>query len=218
MLDSRDNSVLKSLKELRKQEDDRVKKEQAEVQARAEAERKAKADAERKAKEDVERAKREEEERVRKIEQEKLAREREEHLRLEEAERKARIDAEAQLQRERMHLEAQVKTATKAKGLPMGVIVGIAVARLMLAEGQKKIELLMADLTKAKSDAERIAIQKQIDDVKARTHASSSSGGGTRPAATRDGKDKKESAPAVAPSFIKPRKPVTDDPLEGLKL
>ena len=154
-----------------------------------------------------------------------------------------------------MHLEAQVKTATKAKGLPMGVIVGIAVAvlvigggiffkiksdhekqlaiqqdatakaakeaeqaRLMLAEGQKKIELLMADLTKAKSDAERIAIQKQIDDVKARTHASSSSGGGTRPAATRDGKDKKESAPAVAPSFIKPRKPVTDDPLEGLKL
>jgi hypothetical protein len=252
MLDSRDNSVLKSLKELRKQEEDRVKKERAEADARAEAERRTKEDAERKAKEETARAKREEEERIRRIEAEKEAREREERLRLEESERRARIEAETQLQQERMRLEAHAKTAAKAHGAPMGLIVGIVVAvlviaggvifkiksdhekqlaaqqaesdrqrereKLRLAEQEKKMELLEASFKKqiaeAKSDAERLAIQKQLDDARAKSHASS--GGGSKPSAV--GKDKKESAPTVAPDLIKKKKDVSLDPLDGLKL
>lgn len=256
MLDSRDNSVLKSLKELRKQEEDRVKKERAEVEARADAERRAKEDAERKSKEATERAKREEEERLRRTEEEKASREREERIRLEESERRARIEAETHLQKERMRLDAQVKTAAQKKGTPVNVIIAIVAVvlmiaggiiykikadhekqraadiaaraserereRLRLAEQEKKMELLEASfkkqLAEAKSDAERLAIQKQYDDAKARSHVAS---GGARTAATKEKKDTGSgaaAAPAPAPALIKTKKAVSDDPLEGLKL
>ena len=251
MLDSRDNSVLKSLKELRKQEEDRVKKERAEAEARADAERRAREDAERKAREEAERAKREEEERVRRAAEEKEAREREERIRLEESERRARIEAETHLQKERMRLEAQVKTAVQAKKTPIGAIVGIVAVvlliaggiiykikadhekqlaaqqaerdrerereKLLLAEQEKKMELLEASfkkqLAEAKSDAERLAIQKQYDDAKARTHAAT--GGGSRSSAKSE---KKEPSAVPAPALIKSKHSVSDDPLEGLKL
>ena len=249
-MDSRDNSVLKSLKELRKQEEDRVKKERAEAEARAEAERKAKEEAERKAREDAERARREEEDRIRRIEEEKHAQEREGRLRVEESERRARIEAETKLQQERMRLEAQVKTASKEKGVPVGMIVALVAVVLVIAGGiiykikadhekqlaaqqaerdrerekdklrvaelEKKAEQIEANLKKqlaeAKSDAERLAIQKQIDDAHARTRAA---GGGAKHAAPSD---KKDSTPAVAPDLIKKKKDVSLDPLEGLKL
>lgn len=255
MLDSRDNSVLKSLKELRKQEEERVKKERAEADARADAERKAKEDAERKAKEDVERAKREEEDRVRRIQEEKEAREREERIRIEESERRARIEAETQLQQERMRLDAQVKSATKAKGIPVGAIVGIIAvvlviaggiifkiksdhekqlaaeqearakeseaARLREAELEKKFELTIGSLNKqiaeAKSETERAALQKQLDEARAnRAHATG--GGSNRAAASKDKGDKGKESSAPAPVLIKSKKSVSDDPLDGLKL
>lgn len=254
MLDSRDNSVLKSLKELRTQEEERVKKERAAAEAKAEAERRAKEEAERKVKEEAERAKREEAERVRRVEEERLAREREERLRLEEAERRARVEGEVKLQQERMRLEVQAKSAAKGKSTPVGAIIGVAVvalvlaggvifklkadhqkqlaaqqeqsareneiARLRLAEEQKRFEQLEASfktqLAAAKSDAERAAIQKQLDDARdarARTHASTAS-------ATRSStaKEKKESAASPAPVLIREKKSVSNDPLEGLKL
>jgi hypothetical protein len=254
MLDSRDNSVLKSLKELRKQEEDRVKKERAEAEARADAERRAKEEVERKAREETEHAKREEEARLRRAEEEKLAREREERLRLEEAERRARIDGEVKLQQERMRLEVQAKSAAKGKSTPMGAIIGIVAlvlviaggvifkikadhqkqlaaqqeksareteaARLRLAEEEKRFEQLEASfkrqLAEAKSDAERASIQKQLDDaVRARSRASSSTPSRSASSKEKD-KDKKESAPATAPALIKGKRPVSDDPLEGL--
>jgi hypothetical protein len=255
MLDSRDNSVLKSLKELRKQEEDRVKKERAEVEARADADRRAKEDAERKAKAEVERAKREEEDRLRRAEEEKEAREREERIRLEEAERRARIEADTKLQQERMRLDAQVKTAAhQSKKTPVGAIIGIVAVvliiaggiivknkgdhekqrladqverdrerelqKLRMAEQEKKMELLEASfkkqLAEAKSDAERLAIQKQLDDARARSRAVT--GSGTK--APSAPKDKKEPSSGSAPAheLIRGRKPVSDDPLEGLKL
>ena len=67
-------------------------------------------------------------------------------------------------------------------------------------------------LAEAKSDAERAAIQKQLDDARAHTRAS----GAARPSA-KD-KDKKDSTPTVAPELIKRKKDVSLDPLEGLKL
>ena len=251
-LDSRENSVLKSLKELRKQEEDRVKKERAEAEARAEAERRSREDAERKAKDDAERARREEEERVRRLEAEKQAHEREGKLRLEESERRARIEAETKLQQERMRLEAQVKTAGQAKGVPVGPIIAVVAVvlviaggiiykiksdheaqnaaataerdkerereKLRLAEQEKKMELLEANfkkqLSEAKSDAERLALQKQYDDARARSHTASSGGG--KAAASKD--KAKDSTPTVAPDLIKKKKDVSLDPLEGLKL
>jgi len=249
-LDSRENSVLKSLKELRKQEEDRVKKERAEAEARAEAERRAKEEAERKAREDAERARREEEDRLRRIEEEKLAHEREGKLRLEESERRARIEAETKLQQERMRLEAQAKTAGHAKGVPVGPIVAIVAVVLIIAGGiiykiksdhekqlaeqaaerdravereklraaeqEKRFEAMEASLKKqiaeAKSDAERAAFQKQLDDAtRARSHASSGRSSPPR-------EKVKESAPKAAPDLIKKKKDVSLDPLEGLKL
>ncbi|HEX7506107.1 MAG TPA: hypothetical protein VF550_05000, partial [Polyangia bacterium] len=87
-------------------------------------------------------------------------------------------------------------------------------------EQEKKMELLEASfkkqLAEAKSDAERLAIQKQYDDAKARSHAAS---GGTRTAATKDKKDTGSGASAApAPALIKTKKAVSDDPLDGLKL
>jgi len=257
MLDSRDNSVLKSLKELRKQEEERVKKERAEAEARTEAERKAKEDTERRAKEAAEKAKREEEERQRRVQEQKEAQEREGRLRVEEAERRARIEAETKLQQERMRLEAQAKTAAKAaKNFPMGAIVGIVVAvavvaggiifkiksdhakqlrdqqaqqekisreaekvSLRLLEEQKKFEQMEANFKRqiaaAKNDAERAAIQKQLDDAR-RTRAPSSP---PKTATASKDKDKKETAaPSAPPKLIKDKKEVSLDPLEGLKL
>jgi hypothetical protein len=249
-LDSRENSVLKSLKELRKQEEERVKKERAEAEARAEAERRAKEEAERKAREDAERARREEEERLRRIEQDKLAQEREARLRLEESERRARIEAETKLQQERMRLEAHAKVAAKEKGVPVGLIVAVVAVVLVIAGGviykiksdhekqlaaqqaerdrerekeklrvaelEKKAEQIEANLKRqlaeAKSDAERLAIQKQLDDATRARHAS----GGGRPAGAA--KEKKEATPTATPELIKKKKDVSLDPLEGLKL
>jgi membrane protein involved in colicin uptake len=251
MLDSRDNSVLKSLKELRKQEEDRVKKERSEAEARADSERRAKEDAERKTKDAADHAKREEEDRIRRAVEEKEAREREERIRVEESERRARIEAETHLQQERMRLEAQVKTAVQAKKTPVGAIVGIVAVVLLiaggiiykiksdhekqratdiaareseretekrrLAEQERKMELLEASFKKqiaeAKSDAERLAIQKQYDDAK-RSH---SSGTSAKAAGKTDKKDP-GSASTPAPALIKTKKAVSDDPLDGLKL
>jgi len=69
-------------------------------------------------------------------------------------------------------------------------------------------------LAEAKSDAERAAIQKQLDDARAHTRASSPS---PRPSASRE-REKKEAPPAVAPDLIKKKREVSLDPLEGLKL
>ena len=251
MLDSRDNSVLKSLKELRKQEEDRVKKERAEAEVRAEAERRTREEAERKVKEDSERAKREEAERILRAEMEKEAREREERIRVEESERRARIEAETHLQKERMRLEAQVKTAVQAKKAPVGAIVGIVAVVLMIAGGiifkiksdhekqraadqaerdrerereklrmaeqERKMELLEASfkkqLAEAKSDAERLAIQKQLDDARARSRAANP---GSKAAPKTDKKD--PGSPSGSVPVIHGKKAVSDDPLEGLKL
>jgi Skp family chaperone for outer membrane proteins len=98
MFDRPENSVLFSLKELRRLEDERVK---AEADAR-----RAQAEAERRARDEETRRAREEEERRRRAESEREAREREDRLRVEEAERRARVEGELKL-RAQQHLEEQ---------------------------------------------------------------------------------------------------------------
>ena len=104
--DRPENSVLFSLKELRRFEDERVKAEADARRAQAEAERRAKVEAEQRARDEETRRAREEEERRRHAESEREARQREDRLRLEEAERRARVEGELKL-RERQLLEEQ---------------------------------------------------------------------------------------------------------------
>jgi len=131
MSDRRENSVLFSLKELRKIEDDRVQREQDELAARREAERAAKEAADRAARDLEERLRREEQERTRRAEDEKQARAREERMRLEEAERRARVEADMQLQQERMRLEVQ----HRAKNSPVKAVLGVSLVIIAIAGG-----------------------------------------------------------------------------------
>ena len=95
--DRPENSVLFSLKELRRFEDERVKAEADARRAQAEAERRAKVEAEQRARDEETRRAREEEERRRRADSEREARQREDRLRVEEAERRARVEGELKL-------------------------------------------------------------------------------------------------------------------------
>lgn len=100
--DRPENSVLFSLQELRRREDERVKAEADARRAQAEAERRAKVEAEQRARDEEARRQREEEERRRRAESEHEARQREDRLRLEEAERRARVEGELKLREQQL--------------------------------------------------------------------------------------------------------------------
>jgi hypothetical protein len=125
-----ENSVLFSLKELRRLEDDRQRQEDDDRRAKAESERQARADEERRIREEQERKVREEQDRVRRIEEERVARDREDHMRLQEAERRARVEGEVRLQEQRMRLEANVQAPHKS---PIKLIVGVVGVVVVLA-------------------------------------------------------------------------------------
>ena len=162
MAEAQENSVLTSLKELRRQEEERVRQEKAKAEARSEAERQAKEETERRAKEEAEQARRDEEDRKKRAEEEKVAREREERLRVEEAERRARVDAEMRLQRERMQLEVQAKAAVQARPAPKGLIIGIVIGVLVI--GAAVVAKIKSDHAAAETQA-RIAAQKEKDEL-----------------------------------------------------
>jgi hypothetical protein len=104
--DRPENSVLVSLKELRRLEDERLEAEANARRARAEAERRAKLEAEQRTRDEETRRAREEEERRRRAESEREERQREDRIRVEEAERRALVEGELKL-RERRLLEEQ---------------------------------------------------------------------------------------------------------------
>lgn len=104
--DRPENSVLFSLRELRRLEDERVRAEADARRAQAEAERRAKVEGEQRARDEETRRAREEEERRRRAESEREAREREDRLRVEEAERRARVEGELKLKEQQL-LEEQ---------------------------------------------------------------------------------------------------------------
>jgi hypothetical protein len=126
MSDRHENSVLVALRELRGIEDERVKREQEEARARIEAERAAKEAAERRAREEAAALRAAEEDRLRRIEEEKIAKVREEQLRIEEADRRARVDGEMKLQEQRMRLEIQARAGKS----PLKAIAGVTILLL----------------------------------------------------------------------------------------
>ena len=117
------NSVLFSLNELRRLEDERVKAEADARRAQAEAERRAKAEAEQRARDEETRRAREEEERRRRAESEREARQREDRLRLEEAERRARVEGELKLREQQLLGEQRQR---HQQGRPFGRSAGTA--------------------------------------------------------------------------------------------
>jgi hypothetical protein len=123
--DRPENSVLFSLNELRRREDERVKAEADARRAQAEAERQAKLEAEQRARDEEARRARDEDERRRRAESEREARAREDRLRLEEAERRARVEGELRL-RERQLLEEQRQR--HVQGRRFGRRAGVAAA------------------------------------------------------------------------------------------
>jgi hypothetical protein len=149
------NSVLFSLRELRRIEDDRVKKEQDEARARAEAERSAKEAADRAAREAEERRRLDEEERARRAKEEEEARHREDAMRLQEAERRARVEGELRINEERMRLDAQ----HRAKSSPVKAVVGVAAVLVLIGGGlgYKMYSQHQEELAKVQAEKERIA-------------------------------------------------------------
>ena len=157
----RENSVLFSLRELRRIEDDRVKKEQETSRAKAEAERQAKEAAERASREAEERRIRDEAERVRLAKEEETHREREGNLRVQEAERRARVEGEMRINEERMRLEMQ----HKKKHSPVKAVLGVALVLVLIGGGigYKMYSQHQAELATERAERARIEAQARKD-------------------------------------------------------
>ena len=243
MAERRENSVLFSLKELRNIEDGRVKKEKEDAEARVAAELAAKEAAERAVREAEERKRREEEDRLRRVEEDKENRIREEQMRLQEAERRARVEGEVRLQEQRMQLEAQAQREHKS---PIKAILGVtgvlvviagglgykmytdhqaelAVERTKLVDAQAAAQAarteLEARLASIQKDMDAKLAQAQTDAERAQIRAEAAQ---RREAvasthSSRHG-TKGESTPSSTPPprRVAGKKDVSDNPLEGL--
>jgi hypothetical protein len=245
MPEQRENSVLFSLKELRRIEDDRIRQEESDAQARVESERRAREDAERRARDEVERRRREEEDRVRRIEEEKVAHEREGHMRLQEAERRARVEAETRLQEERMRLEIQHKKHKSPMPIVLtvaGVMVlvgGIIVYKVNAAAEERRVAELRAKEESAAAESARIRREadeklRQLEKMIAEKEKALATAKTDEERAqirrdierAREGRrgstGRRQPAEAAPPPPPKPgireKKKISDDPLEGLKL
>jgi colicin import membrane protein len=247
MAEAQENSVLTSLKELRRQEEERVRQEKATAEAKADADRRAKEEAERRAKEEVEQARRDEENRKKRAEDEKLARERAESLRVEEAERRARIDAEMKLQHERMRLEVQAKAAVQTKPAPKGLIIGIVIGVLVIGVGV--VAKIKSDHAAAEAQARIVAqkerdellrkqqeqemafqakidkLTKQLGEAKSEADrealrqqiAEASSRRAASGAASRPRQKESAAKPEAPQKLIKDKKTISNDPLDGIQ-
>jgi hypothetical protein len=151
--DRSESSVLLSLKELRRLEDERVKAEAEARRAQADAERRTKAEAEQRTRDEETRRVREEEERRRRAESERDARQREDRLRLEEAERRARVEGELRL-REQQRLDKHRQRQHLGRSAWMAAAAAVT---LFLAAGGG-----VAAWTSGKHQAEKKALEQEI--------------------------------------------------------
>src|SRR5262249_6732108 len=125
MAERRENSVLFSLSELRKIEEDRIRQEDDARKAAAEAARRAQEEAEARGRAEGERKREEGDDFAmrERLEKEKLAHEA--HHKIQEVERRARVEADAKLREQQMHLEMQIQMKHKAPIKAIVTVVGI---------------------------------------------------------------------------------------------
>ncbi len=159
-----ESSVLFSLRELQKIEEDRLHEEQvAEQHARDEAQRARTADAERQRQIEVDRLRAAEEAASRALED----RERQQHmerLHLEEAELRARIEAAAELESQRLALESELHRMERARKRPMRILSAVWVAALAIGLGvymQRNAHHVEADTIAA---AQHATMVHQLDE------------------------------------------------------
>jgi hypothetical protein len=134
MAERRPDSLLFSLKELRRIEEDRVKQEEDDVKRRREAEVQAQEEAVRRIQAEEERKRQEAEDKIRREQEEKERLQREGQLRLQEAERRARVEAEMQLQRQRMAMEMEAQSAQR-KSMLWKSLVGLFILFIIVGGG-----------------------------------------------------------------------------------
>ncbi|HXU00398.1 MAG TPA: hypothetical protein VN903_05370 [Polyangia bacterium] len=238
-----ENSVLFSLRELRRIEDDRVKKEQDAARAKAEAERQAKEASDRAAREAEERRVRDEADRARQAREDADERQRQDHLRLQEAERRARVEGEMRINEERMRLEIQ----HKKKHSPVKAVVTVAGVLVLIGGGvwykmhsdhqaelaQERAEKARIEMEAKKAqamlEAKLVGIEKSMNDQlsKAKTEeerqkiraaaAEARAAAQGKTATKHSGSSSKTAEPekkTVVPNFKK--RDIPDDPTLGL--
>lgn len=148
--EKRENSVLFSLRELRKIEDERVQ-EETDAQKKAEDDRvRAQQDAERRQREEEQAARSAAEAAERNRIEMDDRRRREEELRLAETEARARVEAQARLEEQRLKMEMQVKHVEAANKKPKALlavagvlvvlVVGLGIFLYQRNEASKKKE------------------------------------------------------------------------------
>jgi hypothetical protein len=235
----RENSVLFSLRELRRIEDDRVKKEQEAARAKAEAERQAKEASERAAKDAEERRIRDDAERARLAREEEEHREREGNLRVQEAERRARVEGEMRINEERMRLEMQhkkkhspVKAVLTVAGIL--VVIGGGIGYRMYSQHQAELATERAERARieaqarkerAELEAKLVGIEKNMNDqlAKAKTEEDRQKIriAAAEAKAAAQGKPvrhvtpaKTEDKPTTLPK-VKGKRDISDNPLDG---
>jgi colicin import membrane protein len=155
--DRPENSVLFSLKELRRLEDERVKAEGDARRAQAEAERRAKVEAEQRARDEETRRAREEEERRRRADSEREARQREDRLRVEEAERRARVEGELKLRAQHL-LEEQRQRHVHGRSFGRSAGMAAAAGALLFVAAAAGLAAWAA----RQHQAEKKALQREI--------------------------------------------------------
>lgn len=164
MAERPENSVLFSLRELKDIEESRVREEADAERSRADAEKQQRMDSDRRQREseDARRRAAEDEERRRADDVERQRRE--ESLRLEEAERRARVDAQMKLEEQRLRMEMEAKTAIahkKPKALYAAsavlVLAVVALVFFVVRQGQEKNVL----------EAQQLAMQAEFDKITA---------------------------------------------------
>ena len=239
-----ENSVLFSLRELRRIEDDRVKKEQDTARAKAEAERQAREAAEQAAREAEERRVRDEADRARSVREAEEQRQREEQLRLQEAERRARVDGEMRINEERMRLEMQ----HKKKHSPVKAMVSVAAVLLLIGGGvwykmhsdhqaelaaeraeKNRIEM-EAKKAQAMLEAKLVGIEKNMNDqlakakteedrqkIRAAAAEAKAAAQGKQQAPRHTTTTKTDEKPTTLPK-IKGKREISDNPLDDPKV
>ena len=181
MAEKRENSVLFSLRELKNIEEDRVKEEHDDRKRRDDEIRAAKEAEERAARDAAERARKDAEEAERRRYDEIERQKREEQLRLDESERKARVEAQMKLEEQRLKMEIDAQAMHGAKkGSPKALLAISGILVLVVAvggffayntiqENEKKQQLLRAQAVEAQ--AANDALKKELDRLAAEGEA-----------------------------------------------
>jgi hypothetical protein len=176
MAERKENSVLFSLRELKNIETDRVKEEEDAKKAADEAARLAREADERQKRDDAERRRREAEEAEHRRHAEVERQKREEQLRLDEAERRARIDAQARLEEQRLKMEIEAAAQTKkptgliAVASLLGILViGLGVFAYMRHQKgeEERRKALMAQADAEASKKREAELQRELDELQA---------------------------------------------------